>query len=95
MDANGNPVNLGLPFGMTRIIFIPIMYGVSTYLMTLFSIWLYNVFYKKIGGVELEFGEKNLRYDYNKKQEQNDEKSYYGNFFVFHDRVCFNATAFK
>ncbi len=45
---------------MIGMIIMPIIYGVSTYLMTLFSMWLYNVFFKKNGGIELEFEEKNL-----------------------------------
>ncbi len=60
VNANGNPVNLRFPFGMIGMIIMPIIYGVSTYLMTLFSMWLYNVFFKKNGGIELEFEEKNL-----------------------------------
>jgi len=52
-DTAGNPINFGFPFLM--FVFMPIIYLVFTYLFVAFGCWLYNIFYKILGGFEFEF----------------------------------------
>lgn len=53
VDQAGNPIDFGFPFGM--FLFMPIIYLVFTYLFVAFGSWVYNIFFKLIGGFEFEF----------------------------------------
>ena len=53
IDNAGNPINFGFPFMM--FVFMPIIYLVFTYVFVAFGCWLYNKFYKILGGFEFEF----------------------------------------
>ena len=55
IDQAGNPVDFGFPFIMLLI--MPIFYLIFTYLFVAFGCWVYNIFYKIIGGFEFEFDE--------------------------------------
>lgn len=53
VDQAGNPIDFGFPFVI--FLFMPVLYLVFTYLFVGFGCWVYNVFYKWIGGIEFEF----------------------------------------
>ena len=53
VDASGNPIDFGPPFVM--FFFMPIIYLVFTYIFVAFGCWLYNKFFKLLGGFEFEF----------------------------------------
>jgi hypothetical protein len=55
VDQAAKPVDFGFPFGM--FLFMPIFYLAFTYLFVAFSCWVYNVFFKLIGGFEFEFNQ--------------------------------------
>lgn len=55
VDQAGNPVDFGFPFIMFLI--MPVFYLIFTYLFVAFGCWVYNIFYKLIGGFEFEFDE--------------------------------------
>jgi hypothetical protein len=53
VDSAGNPINF--PFFM--FLFMPIIYLILTYISVAFGCWLYNFFFRYIGGLEFEFEE--------------------------------------
>ena len=55
VDKAGNPVQFALPFAM--FLLLPIFYLIFTYLFVALGCWLYNIFFKYIGGFEFEFKE--------------------------------------
>ena len=59
VDNTGNPIDFGFPFAM--FLFMPIFYLIFTYIFVALGCWLYNVFFKFIGGFEFEFKEDEQR----------------------------------
>ena len=59
VGPDGNPVNMGLPFGAMFLI-MPLIQAVFGYLMIAFGCWIYNKLFGKIRGIEFEFEEKNV-----------------------------------
>ncbi len=57
VDQAGNPVNFAFPMGFFMI--MPVFYLVFTYLFVAFGCWLYNRFFRFIGGFEFEFDDEN------------------------------------
>jgi hypothetical protein len=53
VDNAGNPIASGFPFVM--FLLMPIIYLVFTYLFVAIGCWLYNKFFKLLGGFEFEF----------------------------------------
>lgn len=58
VDPNGNPIDM--PFGVfpfAMFFLMPVFYLIFTYLSVAFGCWLYNKFFRFIGGFEFEFKE--------------------------------------
>ena len=55
VDQAGNPIDFGFPFVI--FLLMPLFYLVFTYLFTAFGCWVYNKFFKFIGGFEFEFNQ--------------------------------------
>lgn len=53
VDRAGNPVDFGFSFAL--FLLMPVFYLVFTYLFVAFGCWLYNIFFKMLGGFEFEF----------------------------------------
>jgi hypothetical protein len=52
-DASG-ATGLGALIGVGAIITFPILYGCVTFVVTLISVWLYNVMAGLVGGIEMD-----------------------------------------
>ena len=57
VDHAGNPIDFGFPFMM--FLFMPLIYLVFTYVFVALGCWLYNTFFKYLGGFEFDLEEKN------------------------------------
>src|SRR5690606_14123770 len=59
---------MGVALGGLLTIFLPVIYGISAFLMTALWCWIYNLIAPKIGGIEIEveiIEEPNINYPQN------------------------------
>ena len=57
VDASGNPVSAGMPFGF--MLLMPFLYLILGYIMTAIGTGIYNWIAKYTGGIQFELTEKN------------------------------------